>query len=240
MANPCETDPEKIPSTDLYADAPCYGRYCPSPDDFRVALQHVQSETADSLSYWASVLDLCTEENRICPGLEGGRDVFALGSVIVKSSHLQVSEGDYTEKDFSCADANEIEAVKLARTVLKEVRVPEIYFAGKVMIIIASHLLNINRLTPLLDQWPPSACPRTAPRRWTVRRMAVPLSRPEEFLQRAGPQDTPATSYDQAHNPSSLACGTGPKHTQQRSSHSAREGDPLLTYKPGSRHEFHA
>ena len=110
MANPYETDPEKIPSTDPYADVPSYGRYCPSPDDFRVDLRHVQSQTADSLSYWASVLDLCTQEDRICPGIEGGRDVFALGSVIVKSSHLQISEGDSTVKDFSYADANEIEA----------------------------------------------------------------------------------------------------------------------------------
>ncbi|PGH09162.1 hypothetical protein GX51_00916 [Blastomyces parvus] len=133
MTNPYEADPEKIPTTDLYADVPLYGRYCPKPDDFRVDLQHVNSQTTDSLRYWASVVSLCTKEIRIYPADEGGRDVFALGSVIVKSSHLHAREGaQYTEIDFSYADANELRAIALAKTVLKDVKVPEIYFAGKI------------------------------------------------------------------------------------------------------------
>ncbi|CAL5872490.1 uncharacterized protein PFLUO_LOCUS6754 [Penicillium psychrofluorescens] len=133
MTNPYEADPEKIPATDLYADVLFYGRYCPKPDDFRVDLQHVNSHTTESLRYWASVVSLCTEEIRIYPADEGGRDVFALGSVIVKSSHLHAREGaQYTEIDFSYADANEVQAIALAKTVLKDVKVPEIYFAGKV------------------------------------------------------------------------------------------------------------
>lgn len=58
--------------------------------------------------------------------------MFALGSAIVKSSHLRTP---YTEIDFSYADMNELQAIELAKTVLKEVKVPEIYFAGKVIIV---------------------------------------------------------------------------------------------------------
>lgn len=94
----------------------------------------LNSQTTDSLRYWASVVSLCTEEIRIYPADEGGRDVFALGCVIVKSSHLHAREGaQYMEIDFSYADANELRAIALAKTVLKDVKVPEIYFTGKVL-----------------------------------------------------------------------------------------------------------
>lgn len=132
--NPYETDPEKIISTDLYADIPLYGRYCPKPDDFRLDPQHVNSHSADSRKYWASVLNLCNNAVMIYPADEGGRDVFALGSVIVKSSHLHARAGvECSEINFLYADANEIEAITLARGVLKDIRVPEIYFSGKVI-----------------------------------------------------------------------------------------------------------
>lgn len=125
---------KKSPQLTCTRDVPLYGRYCPKPDDFRVDFQHVNSQTTDSVRYWASVIRLCTEEIRIYPADEGGRDVFALGSVIVKSSHLHAREGaTCMEIDFSYADANEIRAIALAKTVLKGVRVPEIYFAGKVL-----------------------------------------------------------------------------------------------------------
>ena len=39
--NPYETNPDHIPSTDLYADVLLYGRYTPKPDDFRVDQQHI-------------------------------------------------------------------------------------------------------------------------------------------------------------------------------------------------------
>jgi hypothetical protein len=134
MTNPYETDPKKIPTSDMYADVPLYGRYWPRPDDFRVDFQHVNSQNRHSAEYWASVIGLCTEEIRIYPADEGGRDVFALGSVIVKSSHIHAREGAARmEIDFSYADANEIRAIDLAKKVLKGVRVPKIYFAGKVL-----------------------------------------------------------------------------------------------------------
>ncbi|MBE3045343.1 hypothetical protein IMZ48_22890 [Candidatus Bathyarchaeota archaeon] len=88
--NPYVSDPDQIPATDLYADVPFYGRYLPRPDDFHVDPRHVNSQSPDSLQYWASVVGLCKETARIYPADEGGRDVFALGSVIVKSSHLSI------------------------------------------------------------------------------------------------------------------------------------------------------
>ena len=68
------------------------------------------------------------------PADEGGRDVFALGSVIVKSSHLHArrEKSQGAEIDYSYTDANESQAIALAKTVLKDVKVPENYFAGKV------------------------------------------------------------------------------------------------------------
>ena len=134
--NPYVSNPDDIPASDIYADVPFYGRYFPRPDDFRVDLQHVNSQSADSLQYWASVIDLCNESVRIYPANEGGRDVFALGSVIIKSSHLhKTRDVRHTEIDYSYADANEVQAIAIAKSVPKDVRVPEIYFAGKVLVL---------------------------------------------------------------------------------------------------------
>lgn len=129
--NPYVTDPSRIPFSDLYADVPLYGRHTPKPDDFRVDRQHVASRSPDSIKYWASVVDLCNESLRIYPADDRGRDVFALGSVIVKSSHLH----DIPEVDYSYADANEVRAISIAKSVLKDIGVPDIYFAGKVCIL---------------------------------------------------------------------------------------------------------
>lgn len=129
--NPYVTEPDQIPPTDRYADDPDYGRYKPKPDDLQIDPQHVSSQAPGSFPYWVSVLDLCNESNRVYPADEGGRDVFALGSIIVKSSHLH---GQGKEIDYSYADANECRAVGIARDVLGNlgVRVPRMYFAGKV------------------------------------------------------------------------------------------------------------
>ncbi|KAF9888345.1 hypothetical protein FE257_008778 [Aspergillus nanangensis] len=126
--DPYITEPEHIPATDLYADIPHYGRYRPKPGDFRVQPEHIGSHSSNSMQYWESVVDICDESTRIYPADEGGRDVFALGSVIVKSSHLH----DTREIDYSFADANEVDALYIAEKVLQDIRVPEIYFAGKI------------------------------------------------------------------------------------------------------------
>ncbi|KAI1331182.1 kinase-like domain-containing protein [Xylariaceae sp. FL0255] len=105
--NPYESDPAKIPATDLYADVPFYGRYLPRPDDFQVDPQYVNSESPGALRYWSSVLSLCTKSVRIYPADEGGRDVFALGSVIIY-------------------------AIEISRHVLNHIDLPKIYFCGKI------------------------------------------------------------------------------------------------------------
>ncbi|CAG7934207.1 unnamed protein product [Penicillium olsonii] len=133
IMNPYTTDPNEIPPSDLYADLPLYGRYRPKPDDFHIDIRHVNSQSTDSLKYWASVVDLCNESVRIYPADEGGRDVFAVGSIIIKSGHLH-PQGitQFTDIRYTYADENEVQAVTLARKALKNVKVPEIYFAGKV------------------------------------------------------------------------------------------------------------
>ncbi|KAJ8132175.1 hypothetical protein O1611_g1447 [Lasiodiplodia mahajangana] len=92
--NPYEANPDKIPSTDRFADVPLNGRYFPQPTDFRPEEKHINSATSESLEYWSTVLTQCAELTRLYESDEGGRDVFALGSVIVKSSHLKINERD--------------------------------------------------------------------------------------------------------------------------------------------------
>ena len=130
--NPYVSDPENIPASDIYA---VYSRYFPKADDFQVDPQHINFRSIDSLQYWASVVNLYNESVRIYPAEEGGRNVFAFGSVIVKSSHLhKIRDGRHYKIDYSYADTNKVEAITLAKSILKDIRVPEIYFAGKVLI----------------------------------------------------------------------------------------------------------
>ncbi|KAI0154252.1 hypothetical protein GGR57DRAFT_467678 [Xylariaceae sp. FL1272] len=131
--NPYEANPAKIPANDRYLDVPLYGRYFPTSDDFKPDPKHIGSVSEESLKYWGSVLDLCSTSNRIYEGLEGARDVFAVGSVIIKSSHLHAQlQGRRASRDFSYADANEVKATAVARAVLQDVKVPMIYFASKI------------------------------------------------------------------------------------------------------------
>ena len=120
------------------------------------------SQSTASLQYCASAVDLCNESVRIYPADEGGRDVFALGSVIVKSSHLHnPGNGQHTEIDYSYADANELQAVAIAKSVLKDVRVPEIFFSGKVLALSLLHYVSITYTS--VDQWSPGASPGKTP-----------------------------------------------------------------------------
>jgi len=144
--NPYESNPDNIPATDPYADVPYYGRYLPRPDDFQVDPQYIRSQSPDALRYWSSVLSRCTETLRIYPADENGRDVFALGSVIVKSSHLhEDKDGGVATVDYSYADANEIEATTLCRDVIYPVKVPRIYFSGKVLTVFSFFLFLLYR-----------------------------------------------------------------------------------------------
>ena len=133
--NPYEADPERIPPNDRYADVPFYGRYYPTAADFEPDAAHSLSTSPGATAYWSSVLAQCDETNRIYENLDGGRDVFALGRVIVKSRHLHPEqEGRRSTRDYSLADENEVAATAVARQPLGElgIKVPEIYFAGKV------------------------------------------------------------------------------------------------------------
>ncbi|OBT74384.1 hypothetical protein VF21_06822 [Pseudogymnoascus sp. 05NY08] len=166
--NPYASNPDDIPVTDLYADVPLYGRYFPRQDDFQVDLQHVNSPSTASLQYWASVVELCNESFRIYPADEGGRDVFALGSVIVKSSHLHdAGNGQIKEIDFSYADANEVQAIAIVKSILKGVRVPDIFFSGKVngrQVLVQERLpgVGMNVAWPYLSQGQREAFKRQA------------------------------------------------------------------------------
>lgn len=84
------------------------------------------------------MVDLCDESIRICPADESDRDVFALGTVIIKSSHLH----DTPETDYSYADANEVVAILIAKNILRDVTVPKIYFAGKVLLLPYGSMLH--------------------------------------------------------------------------------------------------
>ncbi|KAM5484223.1 hypothetical protein MaudMau93_005940 [Microsporum audouinii] len=131
--NPYEANPDKIPESDRFADVPLYGRYYPRPDDFKPDQRHCNSTTPESLEYWEGVLKLCDTSVRIYENTDGGRDVFALGSVIVKSSHLKTElKGRRACRDYSLADANEVKATALVRGIVKDIAIPEIYFAGKI------------------------------------------------------------------------------------------------------------
>ncbi len=132
--NPYEADAGKVPESDRYRDTPSYGRFLPRPDDFTPDPAYVNSTTPEALRYWAAVLERCSPSNRVYENDDGGRDVFALGSVIIKSSHLHASvAGRRACRDYSLADANEVAATALVRALTTtDVQVPEFYFSSKV------------------------------------------------------------------------------------------------------------
>ncbi|KAI0098353.1 hypothetical protein F4776DRAFT_650563 [Hypoxylon sp. NC0597] len=129
--NPYEADPTKIPATDRYADTPFYGRYKPHPDDFVPNPPPGPSTNDDVIRYWERVIvEKCTQANRMYE-VDGWRDVFGLGSIIVMSSHLSVKP---PEEDHALRDANDAAAIAVVRDCLRDigVQVPTIYFQGKI------------------------------------------------------------------------------------------------------------
>lgn len=131
-SEPVRNRSSEIPKDDLYADIPLYGRYAPHESNFKPAPEHINSTSDASLKYWEDVLAQCTKSTHVYKNeLEAnGRDVFALGSAIIKSGHLHESP----TRDYSYNDANEVAAIALARGPLAElgVKAPDIYFIGKV------------------------------------------------------------------------------------------------------------
>lgn len=114
-----------IPITDMYADMSFYGITPITPINPRYA----NLQSPDAMQFWNSVLRLCSESVRIWPADEGGCDVFALGSIIVKSSHLHYS----LKIDYTYADVNDIHIIATVKWTLKDIRLPDIYFAGKIL-----------------------------------------------------------------------------------------------------------
>ncbi|KAF3095922.1 hypothetical protein TWF594_005048 [Orbilia oligospora] len=66
---------------------------------------------------------------------DDARDVFAFGSIIVKSSHLKST---LPMRQYSLSDENELAATKVVRGAFNRmgIEVPEILFAGKIVGII--------------------------------------------------------------------------------------------------------
>ena len=96
--DPYEAKPRQILSSDLYSDLPLYGRYHPVPQDFQPLEQHWNPHSLESLQYWADVLRKCDSTCYVYQKPFGGGDVFALGSVIIKSAYLR-SEDHATESE---------------------------------------------------------------------------------------------------------------------------------------------
>lgn len=142
--NPYETDPSKIPASDLYIGELAFGRYTPEEGEFKPDPRHISNRSDQSSAYWDTVLDKCTPEVRIYESMDRGRDVFALGAIIVKSNHLKpIEESDTYDRTF--ADRNEIEAIALVRKNVPDCRVPSIYFAGMVCLSIEMLVFCNNR-----------------------------------------------------------------------------------------------
>ncbi|KAK6344571.1 hypothetical protein TWF718_006531 [Orbilia javanica] len=132
--NPYEADPTKIPATDPYADVPLYGRYLPQENDFHPETCHIRSFTPEALSYWKSILERLDSSNLLYEDpSDDGRDIFALGRIIIKSSHMKHK---MPVRQYSVSDQNELAATALVRDTLNRmgVEVPEILFLGKVSI----------------------------------------------------------------------------------------------------------
>ncbi|PGG99489.1 compass component spp1 [Blastomyces parvus] len=127
--NPYETNAEKLPQSDRFlARHPHYGRYRPSPSDFKPDPAHCNSNDEESLRYWEAVLAKCDEKTRISTPAAGKRDTYAWGSVIVKSDHNSTeSTGDY-----SISDENESQAIKVAENILPDIQFPQIYLQTKI------------------------------------------------------------------------------------------------------------
>ena len=124
--NPYETDVRKVPESDVYADLPLYGRYSPHPTDFTPDPNRSQ----DDVEYWKSVIGKCSEKNRVL-SIPGRRETFAIGSVIVQSSHLQYPR-HYPTVNYRMRDQNEVAALSIMRENFPKIPVPHVYYQGEV------------------------------------------------------------------------------------------------------------
>ncbi|KAE8146359.1 hypothetical protein BDV25DRAFT_162651 [Aspergillus avenaceus] len=130
--NPYETNPELIPTDDPFLkQSPQYGRYAPRDDDFKPLHGQWWQSDPERISYWETIVKENTEPDNSL-NVSGGRQAFAVGSVIIRVDDDDVSE-EAAER-YSCANANELSAAKKAEDALKalEVAVPVVMFCGVV------------------------------------------------------------------------------------------------------------
>ncbi|KAF3491730.1 Set1 complex component spp1 [Arthroderma uncinatum] len=110
------------------SQAPSLGHQAPGPGDVRPDARYIMSTDPESIKYWEAALDRCNSETRINTPRIGGRDTFVLGSVVVKSDHLDPSGGS----GYHMIDANEDAAIKLVRDTIADIQLPQTYFSAKI------------------------------------------------------------------------------------------------------------
>ncbi|KAL1955324.1 hypothetical protein VTO42DRAFT_8664 [Malbranchea cinnamomea] len=125
-------------------------RTLPADDDFVPDIARINlNDTTHSRHYWEEVLGLCNDETRLNVRAPGKRDVFALGSVIVKSDH----QAPEATGDYSAMDENECVAVKIVASALQDIQLPQCYLRTNLNgrdILIQSRIRGSN----LQDVWP--------------------------------------------------------------------------------------
>ncbi|EGE01997.1 protein kinase subdomain-containing protein [Trichophyton equinum CBS 127.97] len=117
--------------------------------------RHILSTSPESIEYWEAILDRCNTSTRITKPSIGGRDVFVIGNITVKSDHLDPRGGS----GYHLLDANEVAAVKLVKDAIPGIQVPQTYFNSKIRghdILIQSRIPG----QPLGEIWPSLTTPQ--------------------------------------------------------------------------------
>ncbi|GBF63660.1 Set1 complex component [Trichophyton mentagrophytes] len=117
--------------------------------------RHILSTSPESIEYWEAILDRCNTSTRITKPSIGGRDVFVIGNITVKSDHLDPGGGS----GYHLLDANEVAAVKLVKDAIPGIQVPQTYFNSKIRghdILIQSRIPG----QPLGEIWPSLTTPQ--------------------------------------------------------------------------------
>lgn len=120
----------ELPSVNnkLGAQATGQSEYCPQDNDFTPNPVYIRSTDSTSLEYWESVLDQCVPETRLNAPKPGKRDIYGVGSLVIKYGHNSLgSTGDY-----SFLDENEETAVGLAAEALPELQLPKYYLRTRI------------------------------------------------------------------------------------------------------------
>lgn len=140
--NAYNCDPKLIPTTDAHHSRPLCGRYQPHKDDYQIDPKNLGSTTPAAIWDWDSLLDTVSTKNLVSsPATVANplkRNTYALGSVVVKTNRCGIDANDedfpvkVVTRDFSFCDENEALATGIVRHRFPELRVPKVYFNGKV------------------------------------------------------------------------------------------------------------